>query len=404
VPTSPPEGVAPFAAAVAPSGSTLTVLVLTATIGEGHNRAAEALSVALWRARPDCRVHVVDVVARTGARTESFLRTMYTVAVRWTPLTHELWYAAVARFAWVRWLYADPVGARVAPAVGAEVDRVRPDLLVSTYPLATAAACRLRRQGRLHLPLVAVLSDFAPHAFWLYPGVDEYLIVDDSGRRRVREQVRDHAPQPRVTVAGPPVLPGFDPSAPRRPSALGVPVPDDALVVLVSCGSMGLGAVVDAVRAALAAGPRCHVVAVCGRNEALRSALSARRHDRLHVVGWTSDMASLVAMVDVVVNNAGGLTAAEALAAGRALVMFKPLPGHGRDSAAALRRAGLAVVHTRARALTRQLTWWLRNPRHLHAQQARAARFAAAHRFEQAVEAVLGRATGASSALEERAG
>jgi diacylglycerol O-acyltransferase / wax synthase len=146
------------------------------------------------------------------------------------------------------------------------------------------------------------------------------------------------------------------------------------------------------------------VVAVCGRNEALRSALSARRHDRLHVVGWTSDMVSLMAMADVVVNNAGGLTTAEVLAAGRALVMFKPLPGHGRDSAAALRRAGLAVVHTRARALTRQLTWWLRNPRHLHAQQARAARFAAPHRFEQAVEAVLGRVTGASPALEEQAG
>jgi UDP-N-acetylglucosamine:LPS N-acetylglucosamine transferase len=251
---------------------------------------------------------------------------------------------------------------------------------------------------------VAVLSDFAPHAFWLYPGVDEYLVAHGSGRRRVREQSRGHAPRPRVTVAGPPVLPGFDPATPRRPRALGVQVPDDALVVLVSCGSMGLGALGAAVRAALAAGPRCHVVAVCGRNDALRSALTARRHDRLHVVGWVADMASLVAAADVVINNAGGLTAAEAITAGRALVMFRPLPGHGRDSAAALRRAGLAVVHTRARALTRQLARWARDPLHLHVQQARAARFASAHRFEQAVEAVLGRVTEAAPALEEQAG
>jgi UDP-N-acetylglucosamine:LPS N-acetylglucosamine transferase len=402
--TSSPEVGTPSAAVVVPPGPAPIVLVLTASIGEGHNRAAEALVVALGRARPGCRVRVVDVVARTGARAESILRMTYTTTARWTPLTYELWYYAVAHLAWVRWIYADPVGARVAQVVAAEVDQVRPDLVVSTYPLATAAACWLRRRGRLAPPLVAVLSDFAPHAFWLYPGVDEYLVVDESGRRRVREQVRSHVPRPRVTVAGPPVLPSFDLSAPRRPHALAGQAPDDALVVLISCGSMGLGAVVDAVRAALAAGPRCRVVAVCGRNESLRAALKARRHDRLHVVGWTSEMASLMATADVVVNNAGGLTVAEALAAGRALVMFKPLPGHGRDSAAALRRAGLAVVHTRSRGLTRQLTWWLRNRRHLHAQQARTARFASAHRFDQAVGAVLGRVTETPSTLRERAG
>ena len=401
--TAEPEGVAPSAAVVVPPGFAPTVLVLTASIGEGHNRAADAVIAALLRTRPDCRVRVVDVIARTGARAESLLRTTYTATARWTPLTYELWYSAVTRSAWVRSFYADVVGARVAHVVATEVDQVRPDLVVSTYPLATAAACWLRRRGRLAPPLVAVLSDFAPHAFWLYPGVDEYLVVDESGRRRVHEQVRGHAPRPRVTVAGPPVLPGFGPST-RRPGSLGVRVPDDALVVLVSCGSMGLGAVVDAVGAALAAGPRCHVVTVCGRNDALRSTLDARRHDRLHVVGWTSDMASLVAAADVVVNNAGGLTAAEALAAGRALVMFKPLPGHGRDSAAALQRAGLAVVHTRADALTRQLSWWSRHPRHLHAQQARAARFAAAQRFEQAIGTVLGRVIETPPALGEQVG
>ena len=158
---------------------------------------------------------------------------------RWTPWAYELWYFAVSRFACVRWLYAAPIGSRVARAVQAEVDRVRPDLVVSTYPLATAAACWLSRRRYLDVPLVAVLSDFAPHAFWLYPGVEEYLVVDESGRRRVREQVRSHSPQPRVTAAGPPVLPDFDSSTPRRPNALGVRISDDVLVVLISGGSMG---------------------------------------------------------------------------------------------------------------------------------------------------------------------
>jgi UDP-N-acetylglucosamine:LPS N-acetylglucosamine transferase len=44
------------------------------------------------------------------------------------------------------------------------------------------------------------------------------------------------------------------------------------------------------------------------------------------------------------VDNAGGLTCWEALAIGTPVVIFDPLPGHGRFNAAALADAGLVCV------------------------------------------------------------
>ena len=51
----------------------------------------------------------------------------------------------------------------MAPRVAA----VDPDAVVSTYPLATAGLGRLRRTGALDVPVTAILSDVAPHAFWV---------------------------------------------------------------------------------------------------------------------------------------------------------------------------------------------------------------------------------------------
>lgn len=74
----------------------------------------------------------------------------------------------------------------------------------------------------------------------------------------------------------------------------------------------------------------------CGRNTALRERLATP-----HVFGWVDDMPRLLQAVDVVVQNAGGLTTSEALASGLPALTYRCLPGHGRANARVLDRIGL---------------------------------------------------------------
>jgi processive 1,2-diacylglycerol beta-glucosyltransferase len=53
-------------------------------------------------------------------------------------------------------------------------------------------------------------------------------------------------------------------------------------------------------------------------------------------------MAGLMGAVDVLVQNAGGLSALEALAVGVPVITYRPIPGHGKANAAALDESGLA--------------------------------------------------------------
>ncbi|MBV9314506.1 MAG: glycosyltransferase [Pseudonocardia sp.] len=361
---------------------------MSASVGEGHNAAAQALAEALRRAAPGC---LVTEVAPMSDHAQAVTRRWYRLAVQVAPPLHQLWYWAVAHCRWVRWFYRAVAGARAGRALARQLAAARPDVTVSTYPLGTAGLAWLRRRGLTQVPVVAVLSDFAPHPFWVYPGVSRYAVLDEAGRDRMRTL----APGVPTEVCAPLVRPTFRPPSARetRSARERHGVPEDALSVLISCGSLGLGEVGPAVRAVLSAGPKVHAIVVCGRNQRLRSRLRRRFPDRrLRVLGWVDDMAELMAAVDVVVNNAGGVTAAEALARGRALVLFRPVAGHGRDCARAMAEAGLVETGTRRRWLTGLLNQWVAHPELVRAAQRRAARHAGRHRLAETASSILAEA------------
>src|SRR5207248_10144950 len=105
--------------------------------------------------------------------------------------------------------------------------------------------------------------------------------------------------------------------------------------------SWGIGDI-PATLAPLVSDSRFAIVTVCGHDERLRRRLDKRGFGR--VLGWTDQMPAIVAAADVVVENAGGLTSLEAFATGVPVVSYRPIPGHGRDNVASMRRAGVTTV------------------------------------------------------------
>ncbi|MGH9102874.1 MAG: glycosyltransferase, partial [Acidimicrobiales bacterium] len=131
-----------------------------------------------------------------------------------------------------------------------------------------------------------------------------------------------------------------DPSVRRRVRRrLGLGSRDVA--VLVVAGAWGVGHV-EATAGILAASGRFVPVAVCGRDDALRRRLETSGTGI--ALGWVDDMAELMAASDALVENAGGLTAMEAFAAGLPVVTFRPIPGHGRENARRMAASGLSLL------------------------------------------------------------
>lgn len=311
------------------------VLVVSARMGAGHDGAARELCRRLEERGVQTKtVDFLDSAPWAGR----LIKAIYEWQLRAAPWAYEATY----RVWFLGPLLCAPAAALLSLVFGARLRRwaseFEANAVVSTYPLASVVLGRLRRRRyrALRAPAVTFVTDFAVHPLWVHPGVDLNLCVhphsaDQAARTTGRAS---RAPGPLVSER-------FRAGLPERQRArqeLGLP--EQAQVVLVVAGSWGVGELETTFDALLASG-RYLPVAVCGTNEALRRRLAARGAGL--VLGWTDAMPALMAAADVLVQNAGGLTCMEAFAAGLPVVSFRPIPGHGRQNAIDMDRAGVAA-------------------------------------------------------------
>ena len=161
-----------------------------------------------------------------------------------------------------------------------------PDVIVSVYPNVTEVLGRLKRSGRLRIPVVAAITDLAAMHYWASKGVDVHLVTHPESIAEVRTIVGDDAPVHCVHgFTRPDFLEPRDEADARR--ALGLP--ETGKIVLASGGGWGVGDVAGAVEEALAIDGVTQVVCLCGRNDDLRQALSTQfaGEQRVRVEGFT---------------------------------------------------------------------------------------------------------------------
>ena len=234
------------------------------------------------------------------------------------------------------WRVEQEVCALALEGVRRWVRAAAPDVVVSTYPLASQALGQLADDGRLRVPFLTYLTDPAVHASWLHPAAAAHLTVTEATAAQGRADYGGS-----FTVAGPLVPRRFEARPPLADlvalrEELGLR--DGHPVALVATGSLGMGEVVPSVRDVVAAG--WTPLVLCGRNDGLRREVAAV--PGAVALGWRSDVHALMQVADVLVHNAGGLAVTEALVAGLPAVTYRSIPGHGRANAAVLaERAGV---------------------------------------------------------------
>lgn len=322
------------------------VLVVSGSVGAGHDGAARELAARL-RAR-GAVVQVRDFMDAIRPAAQRLLREGYTSTVGYVPFAFEYLFRRLEHPG-LLWRAERAICASGTPAVRAWVQEAEPDVVVSTYPLASQCLGDLRASGDLGAPLVTYLTDPAVHASWLHPATDVHLTVTEAAAAQGRAQYGVE------TVAAGPLVPARFAAAPglERLVALRAELglPTGRPVALLVAGSLGLGDVVPTVRDVAAAG--LAPVVLCGRNERLR-----RRVDAVAAatgLGWRDDVHELVQVADVMVQNAGGLSATEAMVAGLPMVTYRSIPGHGRANARVMHEAGLAPWVQDAASLARAL-------------------------------------------------
>jgi UDP-N-acetylglucosamine:LPS N-acetylglucosamine transferase len=340
--TAPPRTTPPLITPTGPQRlrARPRVLVVSGSVGAGHDGAANELAARLTAA--GASVEVRDFLAAVPWPVARLLREGYTNSVTHVPAAFEFLFRRLEHRG-VLWRIEQEVCAAAQAPMTRWVSQLRPDVVVSTYPLASQSLGALRAAGRLAVPVITYLTDPAVHASWVHPGVDRHLTVTEA----TATQGRLEYGRP-FTVAGPLVPARFARPLGRdgRTALHGqLGLGGDRPVALLAAGSLGLGDLVGTVRDVTATG--FSALVLCGRNDGLRRRVAAQ--PGAVALGWRPDVHELMQVADVLIQNAGGLSCTEALVAGLPTVTYRAIPGHGRANARVLHDAGLAPwAHTPA--------------------------------------------------------
>ena len=328
-----------------PSGR---VLIISASMGAGHDGAARNLAQQLRAQGHDAVIE--DFLASAPLGIGSALRSGYEFELRHVPSAYEASYRLWYRVPWLSRLLAVVVTMLTRRRLLRWVSTFEPTVVVSTYPLATICLGRLRRRGRLGVPVVNFITDFGVHPLWVHPGVDVNLAIHEGSAMEANRLSK------RPSIACGPAVPlRFEQSQlpPRSVVREQLGLGDDQRAVLVVAGSWGVGSILET-WAEISSDERFVPVVVCGRDEKLRERLrrhAERKGSQSRILGWTDDMPALMAACDVLVENAGGLTSLEALRAGLPVVSYQPIAGHGRHNTQRMHDAGVSRLASDRRSL-----------------------------------------------------
>lgn len=314
------------------------VLFLYISVSSGHQRAAEAVREALSLLTPTWETHGVDSFSYAYPTVGKLISKTYLEVLRRTPVLWNIVYDNPDLETATREI-RDLLNLISSAKMKSLMSNYNPQALVCTQAAPCSVFAAEKRRGKIQIPLIAVVTDFAVHAYWIYKEVDLYCVASEEARK---DLTRHGVPASRIVVTGIPISPGFLRRLPKEHARAKLRLDPHRPTVLIMGGSQGMGPLQEMMHD-LHPLPVQYIVTT-GVNRELFRLLNKRyaRDKRVRIFGYTRLVNSLMDAADLLVTKPGGLTSSEALAKGLPMVITNPIPGQEERNARYLLHHGVA--------------------------------------------------------------
>ncbi len=311
----------------------MRLLILAASAGAGHNRAAEALKAACAEYHPQVAVDWADALKYTPRLFRRFYEQSYLWMASHAPTLYGLMYKLTGK-------KVRPKADRLVKSYDRMsytrlikfVDKFRPDAVIATHFLAPNVITAHAR----HIPVYTVVTDYDVHPAWFNPAAKGYFVPIDEVKVQL---ARMGYPEDRIRVTGIPIHPIF--SKPHGDARKALGLRSDLPVVLFMSGGFGVGDMETAVERLNRIEREYQLVVICGKNEALRRKVARFKSARVH--GFVKNIQVFMEASDLAITKAGGLTVSECLAKGAPMIIYSPIPGQEERNCDYLLERGAAV-------------------------------------------------------------
>jgi processive 1,2-diacylglycerol beta-glucosyltransferase len=315
----------------------MKALVIYATAGAGHRKAAEAIAKEL-KASGITETVLVDSLAYTNRFYQHSYSQTYTFLITHAPWLWAIFFgmldipALLPLFQGLRRLF----NTLNAWPLERYLRNEKFDYIFSTHFFPNEVAGYLKRSKKITATVVCSVTDFDVHRIWLARGIDYYTVATPWSKQKL---ISLGVAAEQIVVSGIPTDRKF--SQPKDIVALKrrLGLRDDVFTVLVATGSFGIGPIEEILYSL----NDFQVLVVCGHNQNLYQRLSQANKGLAKIFGLVDNMDELMAVSDVIVTKPGGLSISEALVCGLPMIFFNAIPGQETNNIRVLLEQGVGV-------------------------------------------------------------
>ncbi len=305
----------------------MKVLILSMTVGQGHNSAGNALREDLESQGHHCVI--LDTYKYLSKPVGLGMEKGYNLMGRYVPKLNENIYRDAERYngstsmrSYFPWAFADLNRSKMSKYI----QECKPDVIVCTIVMTAILVTALKQSGLLEekVTTYGIVTDFTLHPFWEHTAMDYFVIPNEL---MIPQLVRRGIVREKILPFGIPVRRVFAQKERKEVVRERLGLEQDKLTVLVASGGMGFAGL-STVLEEVDDTEELQIVAICGKNKQLYNKLLAMQfRNDVHVLGYVANMHEYLDACDVYVTKPGGLSTSEAIAKRIPLILMHPIPG-----------------------------------------------------------------------------
>jgi processive 1,2-diacylglycerol beta-glucosyltransferase len=316
----------------------MKILIIHASAGAGHQKAAEALFAGFEQSHPG-QAKLIDILNYTNPLFKKMYRGTYVYLVTKLPFVWKFVFELLDIPLFQPVIH---VGRRIYNYLNTASFRrflidENFDYILTTHFMAGEVVSALKKNKQIDSKLIVVVTDFDVHRIWLASGVDTYCVATDWTKEKVKKL---GISEQKIKVTGIPTHEKFSQSHDISGLKQKMGLEKDAFTVLLATGSFGIGPIEEIMNRL----DGFQVVVVCGHNQDLYRKLSPQETSCKKVFGLVNNMHELMAVSDVMVTKPGGLSISEALVSHLPMIFFNAIPGQETNNIAVLKTYGIGVT------------------------------------------------------------
>jgi processive 1,2-diacylglycerol beta-glucosyltransferase len=292
----------------------------------GHSKAAYNIKEAILCKEPKVKILNINGFGYFYPLWEKLIDFIYTTVVRHFPF---IWGKIYDRKNIVKSLsgFRKIINKKAFKKLNYLIKDFSPHCFVATQAFPCGIVADFKQTFGLRVPLVAVVTDYYPHRFWIHSSVDRYIVACREAKEIL---IKEGIEEEKIEILGIPISVKFLESHSKKEIADELGFEERMRSILIMGGGWGIGPIIKISQQLDKLEENFQIIIICGKNKKLYNWFKKHKDSFKKPVFYFSYIDFVYKIMDfsdIIITKAGGITVSEALCKDLAIIITHPIPG-----------------------------------------------------------------------------